>query len=181
MTSTPLRTQYIFDLSGVKGRSRTELLNLQRQWDTFERVENYNDIVYQKLATGDRGTLYYQFASRQESLDYRNGQELHVLRYPSLAATGAFNSISERPMPDVPVTTRAPTYSMTSLQDRGLFFSTSTTESERLTQESDLTIYTHVSTFNGTHYFKYNFVSNDEKIAYHRAERLLRMGSTAAT
>jgi hypothetical protein len=170
---TPLRTQYMYDLSGVKYRSRADLLNLQRQWETFERVENYNDIVYQQISAGNRGTLYYQFRTRQEYMDYKNGQELHVLRYPALAKAGAFSSISERAMPDVPVLVKAPTYSMST--DRGILFSTSIMESQRMENQSDLAVYTYVSTYNSEHVFKYNFPSNEEKIAYHRAERLLRM------
>ena len=174
---TPLRTQYLFDLSGVKYKSRTDLLNLQRQWNTFEQVENYNDIVYQKISVGDRRTLYYQFKTRQEYTDYRNGQELHVLRYPTLASAGAFASISERALPDVPVLVKAPNYSSSAATERGLLLSTSTTESQRMEAASDLSIYTYVSTYNSEHYFKYNFASNEEKLAYHRAERLLRMSS----
>lgn len=174
MTSrSPLRTQYSYDLTGVKYKSRADLLNLQRQWETFERVENYNDIVYQQIAAGNRGTLYYQFSTRQEYIDYRNGQELHILRYPVLAKASAFSSISERTLPDVPILIKAPTYSMSS--DRGILFSTSVMESQRMENQSDIAVYTYVSTYNSEHVFKYNFPSNEEKIAYHRAERLLRM------
>lgn len=170
--TTPLRTQYIFDLSGVKYKTRADVFRLQRQWETFERVENYNDVVYQKIVAGDRGTLYYQFRSRDELLDYRNGQELHVLRYPVLGAAGEFNSISNRAMPNVPVTTKAPEYTMA--PSRGINFSTSITASERVAMNNDLTIYAHVSTYNSQHYFKYIFPSDEEKLAYHRAElRLL--------
>lgn len=172
----PLRTQYMYDLSGVKYKSRADILNLQRQWETFERVENYNDIVFQQIAAGNRGTLYYQFITRQEYMDYRNGQELHILRFPVLAREGVFALISERALPDVPVLVKAPTFSMSS--DRGILFSTSIMESQRMGTQTDLAVYTYVSTYNSEHVFKYNFPSNEEKIAYHRAERLLRMNGT---
>lgn len=169
---TPLRTQYFFDLSGVRGKSRGDILAMQRQWETFERIENYNDIIYQRLEQGYRDKTYYQFRDRSELNDYRNGQEMHVLRYPS-ASTGTFASISDRPMPDVEVKTRAPNYSMGI--ERGLLYSTSISASEMLEMQADMTIYTHVSSFNATHVFKYNFPSDEEKMAYHRAERRIRM------
>jgi hypothetical protein len=173
--ATPIRTQYIFDLSGVKYKTRADILRIQRQWETFERGENYNDIVYQKLATGNRETLYYQFRTRDELLDYRNGQELHVLRYPVLGAAGEFNSISNRAMPNVPVTTKAPEYSMA--PTRGLNFSTSMSASELTSLNNDMTIYMHVSSYNSEHYFKYNFPSDEEKLAYHRAELRIMMSN----
>lgn len=174
--ATPVypRTQYAFDLSGVKFKSRSDILKMQRQWETFERVENYNDAVYQKLLTGDRSTPYYFFRDNEELKDYRNGQELHVLRYPTLPS-GTFASISSRPMPDVAIVARPPEYSM-STAPRGVALSTATTASETTTATMDMTIYTYVSSYNGSHVFKYSFASDDEKMAYHRAERRIRMG-----
>ena len=80
-------------------------------------------------------------------------------------------------MPDVAITARPPTYSM-GTTPRGLMLSTPITASERLTMEVDMTVYMQVSTFNATHVFQYNFPSDDEKMAYHRAERRIRMGGT---
>jgi hypothetical protein len=162
---TPLRTQYPFDSSGYKFKTRAELLRLQLQWETFERVENYNDLVYQKIATGDRGTLFYQFRTREEYQNYKNGQELHVLKYPTLP-TNTFASISERPMPDVPVTVKAPIYTMTPSSD-----AKSVPASVAAAAVNDMTIYMYVSSYNAAHVFKYTFVSDEERLAYHRAER----------
>ena len=175
-TYTPLRTQYVFDLSGVKSKPYGTILAMQRQWDTFERVENYDDVVYQMFQTGDRSKTYHAFGSREELTEYRSGQELHILRYPWLPIR-TFASIRDRPMPDVAITARPPTYSM-GTTPRGLMLSTPITASERLTMEVDMTVYMQVSTFNATHVFQYNFPSDDEKMAYHRAERRIRMGGT---
>lgn len=172
----PLRTQYFFNLSGVRYKSRAELLKMQRQWETFERVENYNDIIYQRFAQGFRDKPYYQFVNREELNDYRNGQELHILRYPTLPA-GTFDSISGRPMPDVPVLTQPPNYSQVS---REILAPPSITSSERTEKTADMSIYMHVSTYNSAHVYKYIFQSNEEKMAYHRAERLIRMGAELA-
>jgi len=161
----PLRQQYIFDLSGAKFKTRCEILTMQRQWNTYERIENYNDIVYQRLEKGYRDRLYYQFKNNEELADYRNGMQLHNLRYPGTC----FESISERPMPDVAVITKAPNWSPGI--ERNLLYSTSMTAAELTAQQSDLAIYTHVSTFNAKHVFKYNFVSDEERLGYHRAER----------
>jgi hypothetical protein len=170
---TPLRTQYPFDLSGVRFKTRMEILTMQRQWETFERVENYNDIIYQRFSVGDRSNTYYTFRNREEMTDYRVGQQLHLNRYPS-APEGAFESISLRAMPDVAVRIGAPIYMMG--QNPILPIKNAPPASATTTAVSDMAIYAHVSTFNGTHMFKYNFVTDDERLAYHRAERVVRMG-----
>lgn len=168
MDPSPQRTQYIFDSVGVRGKSRNDILTMQRQWNAFERIENYNDVVYQRLQIGLRDRMYYQFRDRAELNDYRIGQELHVRRYPSLP-TGTFASISDRPMPTVEVITKAPNYSMGI--EKGLFYSTSISASEMMEMQADMAIYSQVSTFNATHVFKYNFPSDEEKMSYLRAER----------
>jgi hypothetical protein len=169
--STPLRKQYPFDLSGVRFKSRADILRIQRQWDTFERIENYNDIIFQRFSLGYRDKTYWQFVNREELNDYRNGQELHVLRYPTLPA-GTFASISGRTMPDVPVLTQAPNYSQVS---REILAPPPTLSSEHTEKMADMSVYMHVSTYNSVHVYKYIFQSNEEKMAYHRAERLVRM------
>ncbi len=175
MTSySPLRTQYPFDLSGVKFKSRSDILTMQRQWETFERIENYNDIIYQRFSKGDRSQTYYQFRDLTEKNDYRIGQVLHVNRYPDLPA-GTFESISLRPMPDVEITSKPPNYTFGTLPIAAVRGAAA--EGVTTTTASDMEIYTYVSTFNATHYFQYNFVSDDERLAYHRAERIVRMAT----
>ena len=92
-TLKPLRTQYFFDLSGQRYKSQSDIIKMRNQWDLFEKVENYNDIVLQLINTGDRSYIYYQF-KLGEHLDYKRGQTLHLIRYPNLPPT-TFNSISE--------------------------------------------------------------------------------------
>ena len=100
MSIQPQRTQYVFDLSGVRSKSMGEIMRMRTQWDTFERVENYNDVIYQRLKLGNRDKMYYQFQDREEANDYKNGQQLHISRYPNLSPS-TFNSISNKPMPNV--------------------------------------------------------------------------------
>jgi hypothetical protein len=169
--STPKRTQYFFDLSGVKYKSKSDIMTMQRQWDTFERIENHDDVIYQQFEAGNRSNTYYQFRERAEATDYRNGQELHILRYPNLPAS-TFDSIRNRPMPNVAIKTPPSYYYNT--PTRGVYFSTATTSSEQTSALADLSIYTHVSSYNATHVYKYAFVSNEEQLAYHRAERRIR-------
>ena len=168
------RTQYNFDLSGVKFKSRSDILKMARQWETFERIENYNSIIYQKFQTGDRSVPYYFFKDREEMNDYRNGRELHILRYSYLPPE-TFDSIANRPMPDAVVRFRAPEYSMGTSQ-RGMAIPVPISASEATSATADTVIYTHVSTFNSEHVFKYLFTSDEEKMAYHRAERRIRCG-----
>ena len=174
-TYTPQRTQYAFDTSGVRFRSRSDILTMARQWETFERVENYNDIIYQRFSVGDRSQTYYSFRNREEMNDYRIGQQLHINRYPDLPRS-TFDPISLRPMPDVPVLIASPNYSMPPM--RGVPIQNAVPASAVITATADMTIYTYVSSYNATHMFKYNFVSDEERLAYHRAERLIRMDSS---
>jgi hypothetical protein len=170
MSYVPLRTQYAFDLSGVKCKTRGDILTLQRQWNTFEQVENNDDIVYQKLLVGNRGQLFYQFSSRQESNDYKNGQIAHCNRYPWLPPN-TFNSIRNRPFPNVAITTGVPTEAGPTRICAP--FPPTQTSSEYVSKMADLNTYVHVSTFNSAHVYKYAFTSDEEKMAYYRAERQL--------
>ena len=169
------RTQYPFDLSGVKYKSRSEIMALQRQWETFERIENFNSIIYQRLSIGLRDQTYYQYRTSEEMNDYRIGQRNHILRYPWLPAT-TFDSISLQNVPYVSTFLSAPP-NYTTGKTRGIVFSTPMTSSEHLGQQSDLAIYVHVSTYNGQHKYQYIFPSNEEKMAYHRAERIILSGT----
>ena len=170
MSYAPTRTQYPFDLSGVSCKSRGGLIVMRQQWETFERVENYNDIVYQHLQKGDRSKVFYQFPTRGELNDYRNGQELHILRYPWLPPC-TFAPISQLPYPNVVFTNSVPIYNQ--VQKPCAPVSTAITSSEYQAQQSDISIYVHVSTYNAAHVYKYLFPSNEEQISYHRGERLV--------
>jgi hypothetical protein len=172
------RTQYIFDMSGVKYKSRLEILNLQRAWETFERVENYNNIIYQRLSIGLRNMMYYQFRTREEMNEYKTGQTNHILRYPWLPPS-TFDSISLQSVPYIKPLNNPPNYSLS--MNRGVLFSTSMTASDYLAQQADITIYTHVSSYNSIHTYKYIFPSNEEKMAYHRAELMILSGQTGST
>ena len=172
MAST--RKQYPFDIPGLRSKSQSEILRLRRQWDTFENVENYNYNVYTQLLQGNRSMLYYQFRDREELNDYKNGQQLHMLRYPDLPEA-TFQSISEQEFPDRTFVTSAPYVSNTIKQNAK--FSVATIASENVTQQNDQAIYIHVSTYNALHIYQYTFPSNDEKLAYHRAEQKIRMAN----
>ncbi len=170
---TPQRTQYPFADADVRQKTRGEILIMQNQWNTFERVENYNDIVYQRFQQGDRSQLYYQFLSNDEFKNYKAGQQLHIITYRSLPP-GTFSPISERPMPDVPYTGSLP--GETNLP-RFIVNRPTPTASEQAAAQADLEVYAFVSTFNNRHVFKYVFIDDDEKNAYERAE--IRLNTTA--
>jgi hypothetical protein len=166
MVYTPLRTQYPFSDVNVRWKSRGEILRLEEQWNTFERVENYNDIIYQKFEKGLRSEMYYQFVNDQEFKNYRAGQQLHVVTYPSLPPQ-TFAPIRDRPMPDVPIvgtlpyTTNVPRFAINTITPSA---------AEQAAATADLAVYSFVSTFNQRHVLKYSFVSDEEKNAYERAE-----------
>ena len=168
MVLTPLRTQYPFDLKGVKSKSMSDIFRMRQQWEAFERVENYNDIIYQQLKLGNRSKPYYTFQSKDEINDYRNGQLLHISRYPDLPPS-TFNSISERIMPDVYFYSPPP-YETQSIKQNGTF-SNAISSSEQTKIQNDNSIYMYVSSYNSAHQYKYIFPSNEEQLAYHRAEQ----------
>jgi len=144
-----------------------ETLTLTRQWDTFERIENYNDIVYQKLQVGDRSTTYWQFVNASELKDYTAGQMLHINFYSTLPAS-TFSSISSRVMPNAKVITPAPSFSVSG--PVCIPQTSAVPASENTQLQSDLTIYVNVSTYNHAHCYSYIFPSNEEFMAYNRGK-----------
>jgi len=87
-----MRSTFSYDASGVQYRSRAELTDLVRQWNTFERIENYNFIVLNKLATiipsapGQLdGSVFLRPADYDEKIDYTKGQLAHIARYPDIS------------------------------------------------------------------------------------------------
>ncbi len=171
-TYSPQRTQYPFSMN-TRYKSKSEILKLESQWETFERVENYNDIIFQRIQDGLRDQPFYQFLSNQEFKDYKAGQELHILANPTLPPS-TFASISERPLPNTPIKTALPYYHQT---DKYIIPTTPISAEELVQRRGDLEIYTYVSTYNSAHVYKYSFVSDEEKMAYYRAEKRVRMGA----
>ena len=164
MSIAPQRKQWPYDSSGNRSKSMSDIMRIRRQWETFERVENYNDIIYQKLVTGNRSELYYQFYTNEELNDYRNGQQLHALKYPTVS----FKSISDS-YPNAMFNGPAPYVSQPIKQNAS--FGESISSSEKTEQRTDLAIYMHASTYNSEHTVQYIFPSNEEKMAYGRAEQ----------
>jgi hypothetical protein len=161
------RDQYFFDLSGVTCRSNGDIIKMRQKWNTFERVENFNDVIYQRFVAGLFDQQYYKFNDSAEINDYRTGQNLHIMRYPWLNPS-TFDSISNRPMPSGPVIAGLSEFTQI---DRCIKPPAPITQKEFTEQQSDLSIYMHVSTYNNDHVYKYTFVNNEEQLAYHRAER----------
>jgi hypothetical protein len=179
------RQPFLFDLSGVKCRSRTEILTMQRQWETFERIENYNDQIYNRFCQGLRDKPYYQFRDMGEKNDYRIGQMLHINRYPWITAdpristisgipVSTLASISERQIPNVEVIASPQNYSQ--ISKMCIPTSNILTSAEYMAQQSENAIYMHVSSYNSGHKYKYMFTSDEEKLMYLRAERRARLG-----
>jgi len=165
------RTQYVFDTTNLKYKSRSEVFALQRKWNTFEQVENYNDIIYQRFQIGYRDKTYYQFTSNQEYNDYKAGQELHILKFASTLPASTFASISSRPMPEVAIQRTPPHYI-----GSGQFLTSPTPiASETTTNRAEMAMYTYVSTYNATHHYQYSFTTNEEQLAYNRIQRQVTM------
>jgi hypothetical protein len=166
---SPQRTQYPFS-ANTRYKTKSDSIIMQNQWDIFERVENYDDVIFQRVQNGLRDLTYYQFVSNQEYKDYKRGQELHILTFPSLPAS-TFASIRDRPLPTTPSKTPLPYFHQV---DRYIVAEKPISADELTHQRSDTEIYMYVSTFNDSHVYKYTFISDEEKMAYYRAEKRIR-------
>jgi hypothetical protein len=169
MSYSPKRTQYPFS-ANTRYKTKSDILLMQNQWDTFERVENYDDVIFQRIQDGLRDKTFYQFLSNQEFKDYKQGQELHVLTFPTLPPS-TFASIRDKPLPTTPTKTPLPYYHQV---DKFIVAPTPLSSEELTQQRADTEVYAYVSTFNNTHVYKYAFVSDEEKMAYYRAEKRIR-------
>ena len=157
------RTQYPFSASYYRYKTRSEIEILRRQWETFERVENYNFAVRARMNSGFFDQRFYTFLSNSELMDYRRGQALHIAQFPTVDFTSESEKFVQQSTIYVGVayeTREAP---------RGTYFSTSISDSERIKLQADMNIYMNVSTFNSTHVYKWVFSSDEERLAYERA------------
>lgn len=157
------RTAYPFFASYYRYKTRSEIEILRRQWDTFESVENFNNLIRARMNSGYFDKKWYTFISNSERLDYRRGQALHIAQFPTIDFTSESEKFVQQSTIIVGVayeTREAP---------RGTYFSTSISDSERIKNQNDLNTYISVSTFNGTHVYKWAFSSNEERLSYERA------------
>jgi hypothetical protein len=157
------RTQYPFSASFYKYKTMGEIEILRRQWETFERVENYNFAIRARMNTGYFDQKWYTFGSNSELLDYRRGRSLHIAQYPTIDFTSENEKFVQQSTIYVGVK-----YEIREAP-RGTYFSTSISDSERMKNQSDLATYIAVSTFNATHVYKWVFNSDEERLGYERA------------
>jgi len=75
-----------FDLSGFTGLSFGTAAQYKTDWNTFERIQDYNSNVSTARAAAAisaAGLTYYTYKSGIEQMSFINGQNLHYKRYPS--------------------------------------------------------------------------------------------------
>ena len=88
----PYRSTFCFPESSLQYKSQAEIRQLRTQWDTFERIENYNSIVLNQLgsmmpAVAPSGMInpsFYQFVDSAEKTNYNMGQLAHTVIYPDV-------------------------------------------------------------------------------------------------
>jgi len=159
--------QYPYDLSGVKYKTLSDILTLQRQWNTFDRIQNLNFGVYLSNLQG-KPQNWYSFISNQEASDFRVGQQLHTNRFPNIPPV-FFQQVSLLPIPTSSNLTGPPRFSQAQPQINS---PPPLTEGQKTENNADMAIYTYVSTYNIMHStFTYQFQSNEEQLAYYRALR----------
>ncbi len=101
----PYRSTFCFPESSQQYKSQAELIKLRTQWDTFERIENYNSIVLNQLASivpveAPNGVItpaFYQFINSAEKSNYNMGQLAHTVAYPDVS--DFLTSYAARPIP----------------------------------------------------------------------------------
>jgi hypothetical protein len=72
-----------------------EWLDYKDNWATFNKVWVYNYTVSTINGTNSNNSkLYWQFTSNREKMMYSKGQTAHVEYYPTEAANGQFNTIT---------------------------------------------------------------------------------------
>jgi hypothetical protein len=175
-TYTP-RLVWDFDtyLATTKYKSFNEILKLRQQWDTFENVENYDDKIYKQIVV-DRNysQTFYTFNNPLNNViytqtDYYAGQQLHILANPQVPCS-TFNPIRNRPLPAPPTGTILPGESQVCKRINP----PPPISAEQLAKnQGDQAIYAYVSTYNGTHKYKYAFTTMDEKLSYYNGEKLI--------
>jgi len=91
----PMRSTFCY-VNESKYLSGADVIEHRRQWDTFERIENYNSIILDKLAqtvpkphngtagNGYGGGIFYNFIDQQERNDYLAGQRAHITALPNV-------------------------------------------------------------------------------------------------
>ena len=101
----PQRSTFCLSERIFNNKSLLEINQIRTQWDTFERVENYNSIVLNKLAnetpnessSGVVTPAFYQFINSAEKTDYNLGQLAHTVAYPD--NVDFIKPYSSRPIP----------------------------------------------------------------------------------
>ena len=87
-----MRSTFCFPASTMQYKSMSDILTLKYQWDTFERIENYNSVVYHTLANTlpvEAGSnintpSFYQFQDSNEKTAYDIGHLTHTVIYPEV-------------------------------------------------------------------------------------------------
>jgi hypothetical protein len=83
----PARSTFCFKYDTRKFVSQNDIIALKRQWNTFERVENFNSIVYSTISGSENpiGIYFYSFLNQSELDDYKLGQANHIAEYPTVS------------------------------------------------------------------------------------------------
>lgn len=156
------RTQYPFQVSWYKYKTSAEINVLRRQWNMFETVENNDYLVRIQMNAGYFATRWYAFLQASDLTDYNRGRSLHQAQFPTIDFTPERNKFVQQST----IYTRVG-YEF-SQPSNGLLLSTAMTEGERVKKNADLLLYTQVSTFNSTHMFKWQFTSEEDRLAYEK-------------
>lgn len=178
----PQRSTFCFKHDTRAYLNFNEIMTMKKQWDTYERVENYNSIVYSTIvglsplpatptpvirpstiSTGSANIIFYNFQNQEELLDYNQGKLQHIAEYPD---------VSDFCVPY----SKKPTNIAGVFNSNGYFIEKSIKSnlidnSERLTNTTGRNLYVLVSTQKSLFpKSPYKFSGNDEYLLYKRYE-----------
>ena len=102
----PMRSTFCY-VNTSQYVSHADIIDNKRKWETFERIENNDSIVLNRLAQtvptpvngGPTGTdrVFYNFINNEERNDYLAGQRAHIATYPTV--TDFVVPYSKKPIP----------------------------------------------------------------------------------
>ena len=72
-----------FDVSGFTGLNQGTLAIYKANWITFERIFYFNSNVSTQHGLGNLEPKYYTYLTQDERVNYIDGEQLHVRRYPN--------------------------------------------------------------------------------------------------
>jgi hypothetical protein len=83
MSQPPFVPTGTFDLSGYLCLPTSYKILYQYWWNTYEQIQAVDANTSTLRNAGDKSLTYYTFRNNEEMVAFKNGNLLHVARYPT--------------------------------------------------------------------------------------------------